>query len=164
MFRLAPRRRVLMPGTVFIYRGPREGLFGPRRYAIGEVLALDESAGIVHVRTLRGRGREGKSPVVQIGHIPVLQRHLVRDLVEIVGRARPDVDSWATVNAFRRRFARGEVGAFAGRLWKAEWLARRALPPEQAREPIRHTFVRRMAEGASGRRRAPLEIEVEVAA
>ena len=158
MFRLSPRRVSLFPGMVFIYRGPREGWFGPRNYAIGEVLAVDDAQGIVHVRTLRGRGRAGKGPAVEVGHIPVLHRHLVRDLVEIVGKAKPDVDCWATVNEFRRRFARGEVGAFAGRLWKAESRAREALPPEQAREPIHHTFVRRIAGGRSAQ-----EIEVEVA-
>lgn len=157
MFR-TPRRFSLFPGTVFIYRGPREGFFGPRSYAIGEVLAVDDDAGIVHVRTLRGRGREGKSPKIHVGHIPVLYRHLVRDLVEVVGKAKPDVDCWSTVNEFRRRFAQGEVGAFVGRLWNAETKARQALPPEQAREPIHHTFMRRIAGGGSA-----AEIEVEVA-
>lgn len=157
MFGLSARRVSLFPGTIFIYRGPRDGWLGPRSYAIGEVLALDEVPGIVHVRTLRGRGRAGKGPAVQVGHIPVLRRHLVRDLVEIVGKARPDIDCWATVNEFRRRFARGEVGAFAGHLWKAESRAREALPPEKAREPIHHTFVRRIAGD-----RAVQEIEVEV--
>lgn len=139
----------LYPGVVFIYRGPRRGWLGlgRRSYAIGEVLAVDETHGIVHVRTLKSSAETG--PKVDIGHIPVLFRQLARDLVEIVGKASPDVESWATVNDFRRRHAAGEVGAFAGRLWKAEALARRALPPEQVREPIRHTFVKRM--GGEGR-------------
>ncbi len=159
MFRIASRRISLFPGMVFIYRGPRDGWFGPRNYAIGEVLAVDDAEGIVHVRTLRSRGREGKGPAVHVGHIPVLHRHLVRDLVEIVGKAKPDIDCWATVNEFRRRFARGEVGAFVGHLWKAESRAREALPPERSREPIHHTFVRRI----SGRG-AEHEIEVELTA
>ena len=159
MFGSLSRRVSLFPGMVFIYRGPRDGWFGPRSYAIGEVLAVDDAEGIVHVRTLRGRSREGKGPAVHVGHIPVLYRHLVRDLVEIVGKAKPDIDCWSTVNEFRRRFARGEVGAFVGHLWKAESLARKALPPEKSREPIHHTFVRRIAGG-----RAAQEIEVELEA
>ncbi|GEM_PF-4990757 len=134
----------LYPGTVFIYRGPRRGFFGlgKKSYAIGEVLAVDETHGIVHVRTLKSNAQTG--PKVDIGHIPVLFRQLARDLVEIVGKASPDVESWATVNEFRMRHARGEVGAFAGRLWKAEALARKALPAEQERTPIHHTFVKRI--------------------
>ena len=143
-------RPSLFPGTVFIYRGPRDGFLGPRSYAIGEVLAVDEDAGIVHVRTLRGRGREGEGPVVEVGHIPVLRRQLDRDLVEIVGKARPDVDCWATVNEFRRRFQTGEVGAFVSRLWKAERAARAALPDDARRGPIHHAFVRLLESGASG--------------
>lgn len=143
-----PRLRyALFPGTVFIYRGPREGLFGPRQYAIGEVLAVDEDEGddIVHVKTLRSRGGEGKRPVVEVGHIPVLRRQLDRDLVEVVGKAKPDVDCWGTVTEFRRRFRLGEVGAFARRLWQAERDARAAVPPERGREPIAHAFLRRLA-------------------
>ena len=133
----------LYPGTVFIYRGPRRGWFGfgKKSYAIGEVLAVDETHGIVHVRTLKSNAQTG--PKIDIGHIPVLFRQLVRDLVEVVGKASPDVESWASVNDFRRRHAAGEVGAFAARLWKAEELARKALPKEQERTPIQHTFVKR---------------------
>lgn len=133
----------LYPGTIFIYRGRRRGLlgFGKNSYAIGEVLAVDETHGIVHVRTLKSNAETG--PKIDINHIPVLFRQLARDLVEIVGQASPDVDAWASVNDFRRRHAAGEVGAFAGRLWKAEALARKALPPEQERAPIQHTFVKR---------------------
>lgn len=133
----------LMPGTVFIYEAKRRGFMGLGRksYAIGEVLAIDEEHGIVHVRTLKSNAETG--PKVDIGHIPVLFRQLARDLVEVVGRASPDVESWETVNEFRRRHAAGEVGAFAGRLWKAEAMARDALPAEQDSMPIRHTFVRR---------------------
>ena len=133
----------LYPGTIFIYGGRRRGLlgFGKNSYAIGEVLAVDEAHGIVHVRTLKSNAETG--PKIDIHHIPVLFRQLVRDLVEIVGKASPDVETWASINDFRRRHAAGEVGAFAGRLWKAEALARRALPPEQERIPIQHTFVKR---------------------
>ncbi|MEM9173745.1 MAG: hypothetical protein AAGC67_00790 [Myxococcota bacterium] len=133
----------LYPGTVFIYKMPRSGWLGlgKRSYAIGEVLAVDETHGIVHVRTLKSNAETG--PKVDINHIPVLFRQLVRDLVEIVGKASPDVESWASINDFRRRHAAGEVGAFAGRLWKAEALARKALPKDQERTPIRHTFVKR---------------------
>lgn len=136
----------LFPGTVFIYRSRRPGRFGLRRrcYAIGEVLAIDETHGIVHLRTLKSTAETG--PKVDIGHIPVLFRQLARDLVEVVGRASTDVESWATVNEFRRRHAAGEVGAFSGRLYKAEEQARRALPPEQERAPIHHTFVTRAVE------------------
>ena len=135
----------LYPGTIFIYRGPRRGWLGlgKKSYAIGEVLAVDEAHGIVHVRTLKSNAETG--PKIDINHIPVLFRQLARDLVEIVGKASPDVESWASVNDFRRRHAAGEVGAFAGRLWKAEALARKALPPEQERTPIQHTFVKRRA-------------------
>lgn len=143
-------RYALYPGTVFIYRGPRDGLFGPRNYAIGEVLAIDEPAGIVHVRTLRGRGREGKGPVVEIGHIPVLRRQLDRDLVEVVGKARPDVECWGTVNEFRRRFRSGEVGAFVTRLWQAERAARAALSSGSVKGPIQHAFVR-LLDGGGGK-------------
>ena len=122
---------------------------GPRCYSIGEVLAVDDAAGIIHLRTLRGRGKEGKGPAIEIGHIPVLRHQLDRDLVEVVGKAKPDIDCWETVNEFRRRFARGEVAAFVGRLWKAEREARNALPEGQARKPIRHTFIKRI-EGARG--------------
>ncbi|MCR9094632.1 MAG: hypothetical protein NXI30_10485 [bacterium] len=133
----------LYPGTVFIYRSRRRGLFGfgKNSYAIGEVLAVDEPHGIVHVRTLKSNAQTG--PKVDINHIPVLFRQLVRDLVEVVGKASPDIETWASINEFRRRHAAGEVGAFAGRLWKAEALARKALPPEQERTPIQHTFVKR---------------------
>lgn len=141
--RLRRRRIEFYPGTVFIYRGPRSGWLGARTYAIGEVLAVDEDAGILHVRTLRSSGQDGVGPKVEVGHIPVLRRQLMRDLVEIVGKAKPDVDCWATVNEFRRRHARGEVGAFSGRLWKAEQLARETLPDGEARKPIHHTFVKR---------------------
>jgi hypothetical protein len=161
IFRIARPRLDLMPGTIFIYRGPRKGFLGPGRYAIGEVLAFDEPADIVHVRTLIGRGREGKGPIVRIGHIPIRGRDLLRDLVGIVGRARPDVEAWESINAFRRGFARGEVGAFEGRLWKAERRVRRALPPERASQPIRHTFVRRTAPTNADRARESLVIEVE---
>ena len=65
------------------------------------MLALDEEHGIVHLRTLKSNAETG--PKVDIGHIPVLFRQLVRDLVEVVGKASPDVDSGATVNDFRRR-------------------------------------------------------------
>lgn len=143
-------RYALFPGTVFIYRGPRERLFGPRPYAIGEVLAIDEEPGIVHVRTLRGRGREGNGPVVEVGHIPVLRRQLDRDLVEVVGKAKPDIDCWATVNEFRRRFRLGEVGAFVGRLWQSEREARAALPASEEPGPIHHAFVRLLESGRIG--------------
>ena len=135
----------LFPGTVFIYRGRRRGWFGlgRRTYAIGEVLAIDDAEGIVHVRTLKSSPEEGKGPELEIGHIPVLRSKLDLDLVEVVGKAHPDIGCWSTVNEFRRRQAAGEVGAFGGRLWKAEELARQALPPDQMRAPIRHTFVKR---------------------
>lgn len=134
----------LYPGSIFIYRRPRRGVLGlgKRRFGIGEVLAVDVTHGIVHVRTLRTRKDTGAQ--VEIGHIPVLLRQLVRDLVEVVGKASPDVESWSTINEFRRRHAAGEVGAFSGRLWRAEKLARNALPPEREQAPIHHTFVKRL--------------------
>jgi hypothetical protein len=89
-------------------------------------------------------GMDAWLPTGDVGHIPVLFRQLARDLVEIVGKALPDVESWASVNEFRARHARGEVGAFRGWLWKAEALARKALPPEWERTPIHHTFVKRI--------------------
>lgn len=139
------RSAELFPGTVFIYRGPRRGWFGLGRstYAIGEVLAIDDMQGIVHVRTLKSDPDENKGPQVDIGHIPVLRSQLDRDLIEVVGKAAPDIECWSTVNEFRRRHAAGEVGAFGGRLWKAEELARQALPPDQTQVPIHHTFVKR---------------------
>ncbi len=139
----------LFPGMVFIYKGPRRHIFGRRSFAIGEVLAVDDASGIVHVRTLRSSDQEGEGPKVDIGHIPVLARQLARDLVEVVGKAKPDVDCWSTVNDFRRRFAAGEVGAFRARLWKAEMQAREALPEAQVGQPIHHTFVTRMEVGGN---------------
>jgi len=145
MLSLFNRRYELLPGTVFIYRGARRGWFrlGRHSYAIGEVLAIDEDAGIVHLRTLKTDKERGIGPKVDIGHIPVLRSQLDRDLVEIVGKASPDIDSWETVNDFRRRHAAGEVGAFTGRLWVAEALARESLPPDETALPIHHTFVKR---------------------
>ena len=113
-------------GRAFTYYGPRRGLLRRRRIAVGVIVGLDQTIGVVHVRTMRA---SGDAMTTDIGHIPMLWSSFERSLHGLADKA-VDVadDASAEVSRWRERHARGEVGAFSCALWEAEDLTWQTVP------------------------------------
>jgi len=139
----------LVPGTVFLYHGPRTGWARRRGVAPGRVLALEPARQIVHVRTLFPRGA---SLEVEIGFMPLLFTMFRRSLAELGAVGDVPVDSWKALALWREEHAKGVAGAFSCQLWEAEklaWEAVRRHRDEAARENtyVEYAFPRRGATG-----------------
>jgi hypothetical protein len=110
---------------------------------VGKVIGVEPDHGVAHVRTYVSGDSEDDDPGIDIGHLPILTSELLKSIAKLHEVGRVDEDCWETVGAWRRRRSAGEVGAFATPLWKAEQLAREALPAEGRGRVIRYAFVKR---------------------
>jgi len=128
----------LVPGTVFLYYGPRRGWLRQRGVAPARVLAIEPLKQIVHVRTLF-EGQDGLE--VEIGFLPLLFRNLRRSVAMLDSVGELPADAWALLGSWRKQYAQGLVGAFSCDLSEAEELAWQSVREHDATATRENTYV-----------------------
>ncbi len=158
--RLNRDRGLLSPGRIFLYYGPR-GRWFRRGIASAKVLMFSETFDVVHIRTYVDRDGQG-ALAVDVGHMPISWSTFASSVFEVSDAVRPPEALPSTVQDWKDRHGRGEVGAFTVPIWEAESLAwstaMENAPVTQRQELwIEYAFPKRSADGRFSR------VEVAVA-
>lgn len=124
------------PGTIFLFRGARQGWFR-RDLVAGQVLTLEPGDQIVHVSILWDP--PGKDVLeVEIGFIPILGSMLQKSIVEVASfQQSTGTDWWPIQQEWRSKRDQGLVGAFSTSLHEAysmAWITLRESQPQATRE------------------------------
>jgi hypothetical protein len=76
--------RNFKPAQLFTYFGPRKFPFLKRGVALGCIILVNESDGIVGVRTYTDTDHEEETPKIEIGFMPIFYSSFINSLDEIL--------------------------------------------------------------------------------